>query len=383
MVSAVRRGASVRSVAERFGVGLATVTLWVQRCSGRRLDRCDFSDHPSGPGRPSNRTSSRVELRILHLRRQLKVSSDLGEYGAAAIRRALCQAGDLPAPSLRTVGRVLERHEVLSKRRRRFAAPPPGWYLPELHLGRAELDSFDIVEGLVIQGGVNVEVLNAVSLFGGLASSWPNPKIDTEVCLPSLVARWRQFGLPNFAQFDNDTVFQGPHQWPNAIGRIIRLCLQLGVVPVFAPPRESGFQAAIENFNSRWQQAVWHRFRHAHLTGLRRRSNRFVAALNAKNASRIDSAPPRRNFPANWQLNLRLPPRGQIVYLRRTDDSGHLSLLGHRFQVDRNWCGRLVRCQVLFDKHLISFFALRRRLPHQQPLLKQIPYHFPNHALEG
>ncbi|HSB81708.1 MAG TPA: hypothetical protein VLM91_23255, partial [Candidatus Methylomirabilis sp.] len=38
---------------------------------------------------------------------------------------------------------------------------------------RRELNSFDIVEGLVIRGGPLVEVLNGVSLHGGLVASWP------------------------------------------------------------------------------------------------------------------------------------------------------------------------------------------------------------------
>jgi hypothetical protein len=34
----------------------------------------------------------------------------------------------------------------------RRPAPPPGWHLPDVATARAELDSFDVIEGLVIQG---------------------------------------------------------------------------------------------------------------------------------------------------------------------------------------------------------------------------------------
>jgi len=43
--------------------------------------------------------------------------------------------------------------------------------------------------------------------------------------------------MPDYAQFDNGTVFQGPHQYPDAVGSATRMCLLLGVVPVFALPR--------------------------------------------------------------------------------------------------------------------------------------------------
>ena len=42
MVAAVRKAASLRQVARRFGVGVATVAFWVERAKGQRLDRVDI-----------------------------------------------------------------------------------------------------------------------------------------------------------------------------------------------------------------------------------------------------------------------------------------------------------------------------------------------------
>jgi hypothetical protein len=35
-----------------------------------------------------------------------------------------------------------------------------------------------------------------------------------------LIEHWRQFGLPGYAQFNNDTVFQGPYAHSVTIGRV-------------------------------------------------------------------------------------------------------------------------------------------------------------------
>src|SRR5262249_29216201 len=147
--------------------------------------------------------------------------------------------------------------------------PPIGWYLPEVASKRWELDSFDVVEGLVIKGGPQVEVLNGVSVHGGLAASWP---VEASVTAKIVVEHWRQFGLPGYAQFDNDTIFPGPHAHPDVVGRVSRLCLSLGVVPGFVVPREFGFQATIEGYNGTWQAKVWARFEHTSLLGLQERS---------------------------------------------------------------------------------------------------------------
>ena len=242
----------------------------------------------------THRTEAAVEDLVLVLRRELKETSDLGEYGARAIHGELVARGHARAPSVRTIGRILERRGALDAGRRiRRPPPPPGWYLPEVAAGRAELDSFDIVEGLTLDGGLRLEVLNVVSLHGGLPGSWPQTLVTAKTAVEALVEHWREFGLPAYAQFDNDTIFQGGHHGQDSLGRVVRTCLRLDVIPVFAPPQESGFQAAIENFNGRWQAKVWARFHHDSLAALQERSRRYVRAYRQRAAARIEGGSPR------------------------------------------------------------------------------------------
>lgn len=378
MVAEVRKGSSMRSVATQFGVSLATVQRWVRHAGGHRLDRVDWSDRRGGR-RAAQATATSAEDTILLLRKELLQSSDLGEHGAVAIHRELLSRQkklQLEAvPSVRTIGRILARRGALDGNRRMRRPPPPkGWYLPEVAAGRAELDSFDIVEGLVIQGGLNVEVLNGISLHGGLCVSWVNRTITAKFTVERLLEHWREQGLPSYAQFDNDTIFQGAHQWPDSFGRVTRLCLQLGVIPVFAPPRETGFQASIESYNGRWQAKVWQRFQFTAHDDLQQQSDRFVAAARQRSAPRIDAAPKRKPVPLSWKLDLKTPLAGNVVFLRRTNAKGQVELLGHTFDGDPTWCHRLVRCEVDLSKQRIRVYRLRRRTPTQQPLLKTIPY---------
>ena len=377
MVAAVRRGASQRSVAIQFGVALRTVQRWVERAKGRRLDRVDWSGLPPVPKR-TRRTDPVIEQRVLTIRRWLKDCSALGEYGAAAIRREMEVREIEPCPTIPTIGRILQRRGVLDGRKRTRRPPPPqGWYLPDVAAKKVELDSFDTIEGLAIRGGPHLAVLTGVSLDGGLVAAWPARSVSAKSTLDALVEYWREVGLPGYAQFDNDNRFTGPRQYPDAVGRVIRMCLSLGVTPVFAVPTEHGFQAAIESFNGRWQAKVWSRFEHRSLRGLKTRSAKYIAAARSRAAARIESAPSRRPFSKRWRLNLQKHPQGKIIYIRRTNDKGRINLLGHTFAVDRHWLHRLVRAEVDLDADQLRVFALRRREPTDQPLLKELPYTLP------
>jgi transposase-like protein len=378
IVQLARRGLSLRAVARRLGIALRTVQRWYRRAKGQRLDRIDWADQPKTPRR-TRRVSLSIEDLVLDLRRFLQQSSDLGEFGAAAIHRELL-ARDCPdPPSVRTIGRILWRRGALDYRRRIRRPPPPlGWYLPDLAQRRAEADAYDVVEGLVIKGGPEIQVLNGISLHGHLVTSWPRQSIRASNTLEFLLEHWRQFGLPTYAQFDNDTRFQGPHLYPDSLGRVIRACLTLQVVPVFTPPRETGFQAAIESFNGRWQAKVWARFQHTSLRALQQRSELYIAAARQRHAPRTEAAPARRPFPLDWKLDLQQRPQGRLVFLRRSNDQGVVDLLGHSFIADRRWARRLVRAEFNLTHDRIRIFALRRSQPQVQPLLSEHPYQFPN-----
>jgi hypothetical protein len=378
MVTLVHQGMGLRMVARKFGVALSTVQRWIARAGEQPLDEVVWSARPAGCRISPRRTRKRVEARVLKVRRLLKATSDLGEYGAAAIQRELKRQDDKTIPSERTIGRIIARHGLLDGRRRaRHKAPPPGWYLPDVAAKRAEMDSFDAIEDLVIRGGHDVNVLTGISLHGGLCAAWPAEQITSKFTVECLLSHWREVGLPGYAKFDNDTVFQGAHQWPDTFGRVTRMCLSLGVTPVFAPPLSRGFQADMEAFNGRWQDAVWCRFTFQNREHVGMQSARFVRAHRERHSVRIEDAPERRTFPRNWKLNLQQPLKGTVIFIRVTNQSGQARVLGHTFDVSPIWCGRLVRADVDLTHHTIHFHSLRRKEPHTHSCLATHDYEPP------
>lgn len=225
--------------------------------------------------------------------------------------------------------------------------------------GEAELDQLDVVEGLHLRGHGPVEALTGISLWGKLALAEPARagwRIDS--ILPVLAAHWRRWGAPAFLQMDNDTRFAGSSRAVRRLGRLIRFCLAAGVIPVFVPPRETGFQAAVESFNWLWQAKVWQRFRHRHLHELRGRSHAFLEAHRRWR---------HREQPVRHLCRVAVH---HVVYLRRTDGQGRIRLLGADLVVSAQWPHRLVRAELDTTRHILRVFALQRRSPTRQPLLK-------------
>ena len=332
----------------------------------------DWSDHSSAPRR-TRHLPLEIEDEIVRLRFVLR-EDILSESGPVAIARALAhQVPREQQPSIRTIARVLGRRGLLDGTARVRRRPPPrGWYLPAVATRAAELDSFDVIEGHWIRRA-EVDVLTAVSLHGGLVAAWPGPPLRSGHIVRRLVDHWSEVGRPDYAQFDNDSRFHGSPAYTDLLSPVVRLCLRLSVVPVFAPPREHGFQAAVEQWNGQWQAKLLARRRYVDLEDLASASDAYVVAHRARRVVRIQAAPERLPMPLTLPP-LERDPVGTVVFLRRTTDAGRVVVLGRPYEVDPHWPHRLVRAELDLTTRRLSFFALRRREPTDQPLLAVRPY---------
>jgi hypothetical protein len=377
MVTFYRAGHSLREVAETFNESKSTIQRWVKFAEGQRLDRVNFYNNQTGSATPSNQYSKRVEDRVLRVRQFLKDKSILGLFGADTIRNTMIERGDREVPSRRTIVNIIKRHGLVDHRvRRRYPSPPPGWYLQDLVSKSAELDSGDIVEKLYLLGGQEVQLFNVISLHGSLLYSVADKVITSEIVVDALTEHWRTFGLPRYVQFDNDMVFQGNRK-KNTIGRVIRFCLSLGVIPVFTPPYEQGFQGKIERFNGEIQRKFWRRKYFKNIRNVKERLKEYVLEHRLHQQSTIVTAPPRRVFPKRWnyhETTLKLRKNAMIIYLRRTDEHGSISVLENDFLVSRQWLNRLVRAEIDLVKGVIRFYALIRDDWKKYRLIKTIKF---------
>ncbi len=106
-----------------------------------------------------------------------------------------------------------------------------------------------------------------------------------------------------------------------------------------------------------------------------------MTAHRKKNAERIEDAPRRRLFPKAWKLNLQRPLAGRVVYVRKTNETGCVRVLGHCWEASKLWCHRLVRVDVDLTAREVRIYALRRRDPAKHTLLTTHEYEPPTKTI--
>ena len=238
------------------------------------------------------------------------------------------------------------------------------------------MDQFDFVEDMQIRGDEQFHVLNVMSLHGHQVNSWVVDGKTSENAVSSMILHWRKFGFPDYAQFDNGLAFYGSRH-PDSLGKVSRLCLSLGVTPVFAPPRTFGFQSSIESYNGRWGRSQWERFEFADIREVTNYSVAYVDRVRTKFAWRIFEAPTRWQVPDDWQLDYQNTVGGKVIYLRKTDGRACVNILGHACHVPLAGANHTIRAEVNLDDNVIDFYRLSRRHPNDHPYVGSVDYHFP------
>lgn len=194
-----------------------------------------------------------------------------------------------------------------------------------------------------------------------------------DVALDFLVRAWQQLGLPEKVQFDNSREFCGFGHAARYLSRVIRLCLRLGIEPVFIPKGKPQRNGSVENFNGWFQPLLLSRpFRQP--ADVRRELRRLMVAVNeqhvhAKLGGRTATQYRRGKRPANFTVDKKKLPVtvGKVTFIRLVSVHGTASVLDQSFTVGKHRKYQYVK---------VTIYAKYRRLKvyHKGKLIKEFPY---------
>jgi putative transposase len=242
------RGDSATAICQSVGRSREWLYKWVRRQA--QGDSRWAEEHSRRPQQSPRRVASDLEAAIVATRRSLAERQLF--CGAQAIAWELATL-KLPAPSLRSISRVLERHGLVTRRRGPYV--PKGVAYPALQAERAgQVHQTDFVGPCYVRGPLRFYSLHSVDLATGRCGVQRVANRSSQPTLDGLWAIWGRLGIPDHQQVDNEMVFYGSRAHPRGMGPLIRLCLASQVEPWFIPPAEPWRNGVVEKFNHIWEQ---------------------------------------------------------------------------------------------------------------------------------
>ena len=279
---------------------------------------------------------------MIEARHALIARQNAGRYafiGAIGVCRELERRGvSVEGHSLRQVERIITRNGLAQPRRRRSRRGPTRVYPGPHTVARRpwDLHEVDFVGPLYPRGGTRLEVFSRMDIVSGEARSWVRTGRTSRVACDCLWDDWLTKGPPRYVQMDNAASFTGGPNVRRRIGGVIRLCLYVGVQPVFIPAHAPFYNGHVESYQGLWQERLWKREDFTTGEQLGEKLDALVAELAGYRAykrqfqspSRL--APrPARPLPAGLERPQDIPLCwGRIHAIRQVPEDGRIDVLG-------------------------------------------------------
>ena len=166
-------------------------------------------------------------------------------------------------------------------------------------------------------------------------------KIDV---MSALIRCWQTMGIPCYLQMDNTLVYRGSNLFPRAFGVVIRLCLHLGIQPIFIPIREPWRNGIIEHFQDVFDKMFFRSQFFPSFKYLTEQSKGFELFHNQKHHySTLEGKTPMEKFSGDAKLlpkDFALPQKlaiepGCIHLIRFIRSNLILDIFGEKFPLPR------------------------------------------------
>lgn len=363
-IERVRRGESPSAIYGPMGHSQHWLYTWLERY--RTGDPEWFRERSRRPRNSPRRSSTEIEAIVTMVRLSLYNRGLF--HGAQAIRWELDELAVRPLPSVRTINRILVRHELTHRRTGRYESK--GRKYPALRAERpGDAHQSDFVGPCYLSGPVRFYSLNSVDVATRRCAIEPTLTRSAQPTIDAVWASWMRLGMPRHQQVDNEMVFYGSQAHPRGMGSLIRLCLLNRIEVWFIPPGEPWRNGVVEKFNAHWQQKFKDRVVMHSEADLRRQSPLFeqrhntlyrYSPLGGKTpAAALAAAKVSLRFPATARAPrhpLPKPELGRYHLLRFIRSEGILDIFGEKFTAPPEAIYEYVRATVDVRRQRLQVF---------------------------
>ena len=329
-------GKSPKKIYQSLGKGKTWFFKWLKRY---KLDGKNWaSEHSRRPRISPNRIDQEIEQMVIATRKKLE-NKLYAQIGASNIDWQLRQEGIDP-PSISTINRILKRNSLVRKRERYI---PKGTTYPAPSITRSnDLHQLDVIGPRYLKGDGRFYSINVIDAYDRRESNDPHRRKNRRAILSALLYSWHMLGIPSYLQMDNLLPCRGSNHYPHSFGIIIRLCLYLGVQPIFIPIAEPWRNGIVEHFQFNFDRKFFRSQIFTHFRQLCQKAREFEQFHNQHHHySTLGGLTPYQKctgnikyLPDSFQLPEKLAISPGYVHLIRLIRSNHLlDVFGERFTV--------------------------------------------------
>jgi putative transposase len=323
----------------------------------------------------------RTRQMVARVRRTLQ-KRKVGLIGAAAVQTELRKSRLLQRiPSLSTIGRISKAAHLVKT----APTPSPAAYYPQpTPTEHYVLQAMDWT-ARYLEGGSKVFAFHTMDIqTHGLHQTISTNKNSATVRLHALET-WKTLGLPDGLQMDNDAAFNGGYRTPRIFGQFVRLCLRLGIEPIFIPVREPKRNGLIERVNGLWSQAFWKRRHFRSVAQVRRAQPEFEdwyahtyypPTLGGQTPAQVHRRVKRQRLTAQQvrALPAELPiTAGRIHFIRRVNAAGDIEVLNETWHVHKRLAHKYVWATIVTHEQRLRIYY-RVSPQHAVRLVKTFEY---------
>jgi len=366
-INAIRRylsGEKPSSIYWSFGKSRQWLWYWLNRYDPQ--DPKWYEDKSKSNKTIHNKIDSNLEQLICNVRKRL-VKTKYSQLGPLTIQWELKKLGVEHIPHTRTISRVLKRNDLIKdpkkyeKRDKLYPQIKPRE--PNV------LHQLDLVGPRYLGKGKQNKFysFHLIDAYSNAVKIKPYQGKRDDFVKDFLVTAWQTLGIPWYLQFDNELSFRGSNRYPRTFGEVIKLCLYVGIEPIFVPEAEPWRQGIIERFNDVYDKTFFRSQFFENFEHLREESavfeqfhnqNHRYNKLNGRTPWVVHTAVSRRLIlKADSLQNKSIPfTDGSVSFVRLTDHRGCARFFTETFEVDKDLQYQYVKGTIDTQLNKLKFY---------------------------
>ncbi len=377
-IKRLENGESPKEIYQSLGKSKAWFFKWLKRYKHEGKNwACSRSRRPH---HTSKKIDTTMEQAVIETRKR-RERQLYAQIGALSISYDLHQQGMPPIP-LSTINKILKRNELVRKRPK---YTPKGVDYPSLEIIESNyVHQFDVVGPRYLKTDGRFYSVNFIDAYDRRCSVNPKRRQTRIDIAQALIRSWQTLGMPRYLQMDNTLPSRGSNRYPHSFGLVIRLCLHLGIQPIFIPIREPWRNGIIEHFQNVFDKTFFRTQYFESFSYLVEQAWEFETFHNQYHRySTMEGKTPQEKVtgkPKYLQRDFRLPEKltiapGYIHIIRFIRSNRILDVFGEKFAMP-------MEVEYEYVWTTIDTAAQKLSIYHDSKLVDQISYSVPKTSLD-